>query len=380
LKNRQHTSFSDHCSNVKISPFTSFILDALRMFSALGVVLAHLPITRVAPAAGWARPYGHLMVMCFFVLSGLLIASSVEGKKLSAERYAALRLGRLWSVAVPCLFFTLLLQVVGARINPEHFQIFDRGYAWARYGLTTFFLNEVWFTSSGPATNQPVWSLAYEAFYYAFFGIAVFVRPWSVKCLLLVGVMALMGPKILVLLPAWLIGVLAWKALHRRKVLMGLRWLIFGLFAFAFVLFVAINPAWPSGIASPPWSFSSSWVTDVVFGAIVAGAIVGIDLVWGERIPPAWLDTVIRRGAGVSFTLYLLHYPLMVFASGVLRYDHSNPWQVGAILLGVFAIVFAIGSWIEPQRKGWTTAILSLLERIKTGLRGVYREVWSGGT
>src|SRR5690606_35073240 len=139
--------------------FTSWFLDLLRVLAATGVVFSHLATTKLASGVAWLQPFGHLMVVCFFVLSGFLIAASVSGRNVGGRRYAALRLGRLWSVAIPCLVVTLVLNVIAQWAAPVEFATFDRGHSLMRYGLVALFLNELWFSSAGMAFNSPVWSL-----------------------------------------------------------------------------------------------------------------------------------------------------------------------------------------------------------------------------
>lgn len=348
-----------------ISRFTSWFLDLLRVVSAIGVVFAHLSTTRLAPGMAWIQPYGHLMVVCFFVLSGFLIAASVEGRRLGLGRYTALRLGRLWSVALPCMLVTLLLHLLAQNVVPEAFNAYQRGFAFVRYVLVTFFVNEVWFLSAATPLNAPVWSLAYEAWYYALFGVAVFVRDRLWRGILLVGLALMAGPKILLLFPIWLLGVALWKKLRERTRLQPWAWPVLVLSVLTIAIWVLVHPRWPQMVGYKPWFFSASWISDFIFGAAVAGVIMGVDVLWGSRQITGRADTWVRKAAGVSFTLYLLHYPLMAVAAMVLPYDRSSVWQVGAILVAIFVFTFVFGSWIEPQRKLWTAKIEDVIRLAK---------------
>jgi peptidoglycan/LPS O-acetylase OafA/YrhL len=345
---------------VTISRFTSFFLDFLRAAAALGVVAAHLTITHLAPSAALFEKWGHLMVLIFFVLSGFLIAASVEGKAIDARRYTALRLGRLWSVLIPCLLITLALQLTVGAINPQHASAFQRGHLALRFTLPVFFLNEMWFTSSAPPFNSPLWSLAYEAWYYAFFGVCIFVRSPVRRTIILIAMAAVIGPKVLALFPAWLTGVALLKLFHRRQQLRPWAWPIFiGALALAAIWFV-LNPQWPQSIGHQPMFFSAAFLADYVFGLAVAGVILGVELLWGQRTPAAWIDLPVRKAAAVSFTLYLIHFPLMVSFGAILPYDPTNPWQVGAIVAVILIIALVLGSWIEPQRRTWTAQVSRL--------------------
>ncbi len=346
-----------------ISRFTSFFLDFFRAAAALGVVAAHLTITHLAPSDGFFERSGHLMVLVFFVLSGFLIAASVDGKAIDAKRYTALRLGRLWSVLIPCLLITLALQLTVGAINPQHAAAFQRGHSALRFTLPIFFLNEVWFNSAAPPFNSPLWSLAYEAWYYAFFGVGIFVRSPVRRVIILLVMAAVVGPKVLALLPAWLIGVALLKIIRRRAQLRPWAWpVLLGSLALAAAWFV-FNPQWPQLIGHQPMFFSAAFLSDYIFGLAIAGVILGVELLWGQRAPAPWIDLPVRKAAAVSFTLYLIHFPLMVTAGAILPYDPANPWHICGIVAVILAIALALGSWIEPQRRSWT----ALLSRIFAG-------------
>lgn len=351
---------------MRISPFTSWFLDLLRVVAAVGVVLSHLASTKFASDAGWLQPFGHLMVVCFFVLSGFLIAASVDGKNTGGVRYAALRLGRLWSVAIPCLLITVLLQFLGQRLAVDQLGSVERSHSVARYGLTALFMNELWFKSAGPGYNLPVWSLAYEAWYYALYGVVRFVRDRVWRVILVVGLAAIAGPKILILFPIWLLGVFLWSTIKRfRQIPIGFGWAALGVSVCAIAVWTWFHPLWPSRIGYAPWFFSSAWLSDFVFGIAIAGLIFAVNLLWGSFHVSSLHQRWVRSAAGVTFTVYLLHYPLMIFVSKVVAYDRASLWHVGGLLVLLFAIMYLFGSWIEPERKQWTAQIESLFRAVR---------------
>jgi len=48
-----------------------------------------------------------------------------------------------------------------------------------RLAAAAAFLNEIWFWSITPLSNVPVWSLGFEAWFYALFGVFIFLRGWK---------------------------------------------------------------------------------------------------------------------------------------------------------------------------------------------------------
>ena len=339
---------------MRIAPLTSLFLDGLRSVAAIGVMFAHLDNSRLVPGAGGLQPYGGFFVVAFFVLSGFVISATTNRQQSDGVRYFAARLARLWTVALPALLVAFLLQKVCEAISPSFIGNFDRGHSDLRYLLSATFSNELWFTSSGPPMILPVWSLAYEFWYYVIFGIAVYVRQRYVQIIGLLVIFGFVGPKILALLPVWLIGVGAWKTTRFRETLtQWVPWIVGGSVTLLTALIVK-HPRWPDEIGYAPWFFSGAWISDSIFSLGIAGLIVGVDAgLYGCHVPRVW-SVIIRRSAGVSFSLYLLHFPLMVSCAALLPYNSASYLSVALILCLILVIVYLFGVIFEPQRKKWT--------------------------
>jgi peptidoglycan/LPS O-acetylase OafA/YrhL len=268
------------------------------------------------------------------------------------------------------LAITLVLQMLVMALAPEQAGLFHRGHLLIRYGLSAFFLNEAWFMSAGPSFNAPLWSLAYEAWYYAFFGVCVFVRSPVRRGFILAAMTLVIGPKVLALLPVWLTGVALWKLFRWREKLRPRAWPLLIAAVGLTTSWVVLNPHWPQAIGYQPWFFSAAFLSDFIFGVAIAGVILGVDLLWGQRTPVAWLDLLVRKAAGVSFTLYLIHFPLMLTAGALLPYGKSNPWHVGGLVVITLIAAFVVGSKIEPQRRAWTTQLARFLAFLRIHLPG----------
>lgn len=337
---------------MRIKPFTSFALDVLRVGAALGVVISHLGLTKLVPDFRFSN--GHLFVVCFFVLSGFVIVATSDPQRMTPPRYFSLRLARLWTVALPCLACTLILEILGRHFAPDHYALFSRGSGagnLARYGLTAFFLNESGFWSAGPPSNSPVWSLPYEAWYYAIFGVAIFVRPATKRYGLLLLFAILAGPRILLMMPIWLLGGLIWNLSKNPRSVFPWRWPILSISILLSAYMIWFQPQYPDALGTKPLFFSAMWISDFIFGCAVAGIILSVDLIWGEINVPHALGRLIKEISEVSFTLYLLHFPLMVFASGFIHYDSTNLLQISIVLTVIASVIYGVGKFTEPQRK-----------------------------
>ena len=190
----------------------SLVLDTLRILAATAVFLGHTNFPWFFGGGEIGPNNGQDYVVIFFVLSGFVIAWSIDRKKeLTFSQYTFDRLTRLWSVALPALIVGVALDFWGRSINLETYQhIFAARYLEAKILVSSVFMHESWFFSVRPGSNGPFWSLSYEFLYYMIFG-SIMLLP-SLKCKLIGGLLWILiaGPKILLLFPCWLIGCLAY--------------------------------------------------------------------------------------------------------------------------------------------------------------------------
>ncbi|MFQ3189263.1 MAG: peptidoglycan/LPS O-acetylase OafA/YrhL [Paraglaciecola sp.] len=89
-----------------------------------------------------------------------------------------------------------------------------------------FFVTQIWFLSAIPFSNGPFWSLGYEFWYYVIFAIVFYIKT-PIKYLLLLVICLFVGPKILLLLPIWLMGVMVYKITISGKISEPSGWGIF---------------------------------------------------------------------------------------------------------------------------------------------------------
>jgi len=157
---------------------------------------------------------GREAVIVFFVLSGYLVGgqalNALRKCRFSASGYFTARLSRLYAVVVPALLLTSIADYLAGTwtVARDGAPVF---------GLNLLFLQQIFGDSYG--SNGPLWSLAYEGWFYALFGLALTVcarrqedRAALPAALLLVAAVALLWarcPLILWMFPLWLAGVLA---------------------------------------------------------------------------------------------------------------------------------------------------------------------------
>ena len=190
---------------------------------------------------GFGPNNGQDFVIIFFVLSGFVIAWSIDQKKgYQFRQYLFDRLTRLWSVVLPALILGLLLDHIGKSIHPQTYRsIFSEDQLKLKVLLSSLFLHESWFFSIRPGSNGPLWSLSYEFFYYMIFGTIALLPTLKSKIIAGVFFCTIAGPKILILFPCWLAGCLSYwwcKKIRLNLVISFTLLLISGFFLYFILL------------------------------------------------------------------------------------------------------------------------------------------------
>lgn len=341
----------------------SVYLDLVRVGAAIVVLVTHLAYTELSGGmlAPW-RLLGNDAVMVFFVLSGYVIAHVAATREDTPRDYMLSRLARLWSVALPALAVTMVLDRTGAMLSPLDYSVWWYQDAWPAVRVLTAlsFTNELWFLSIRPFSNGPYWSLGYEFWYYAIFAAWIFLkgarRAWVVLALCL-----LVGPKILLLFPIWLLGV--WVYRRNQAGGVGLRVgaaLFFGSLAL-YALFrwsgaPAMLLAETQGLLGKPvvdgmLRFSNEFAASYIIGPLVAAHFVGAFAL--SRHLERWTAPAapfIRWLAQSTFTIYLVHYPVLRFIGAVSPYDRTSPLAVALVFATTLLACIGMAMVTERQK------------------------------
>lgn len=265
-----------------------------------------------------------MAVAVFFVLSGFVIRYVTLSRESTAKQYFIDRASRIYSVVVPAL---------GITIACEWFAI--HSVPWRslpiQLAANLTFQAQNWGYEINPLHNDAFWSLSFECVYYVVYGLVFYrIRYRWLACFLL---LLVAGPSITLMFPVWLLGCLALDT-HQR--LRGFRYApsLF-LVAVLSVLFAARSSVRhlatltdqahrASWVHQLPW-LSRASASFVLVGLIASVFIVSsLSLLDGLRIP-SLIATWIRVSADGTFSLYLLHLPLLILVAFKMGPTKSLP-------------------------------------------------------
>ena len=316
-------------------------LDFVRGLAALMVICGHVRGImfvngndlahpgRLTKALYFATSLGHQAVMIFFVLSGFLISGSVlkayQEERWSWRWYLTNRLTRLYVVLIPAL-------VLGAFLDRMGISCFGtRGIYGGRGGdfvvqvpvashltLKAFvgnalFLQKILVPTFG--SNGPLWSLANEFWYYIVFALLLMTilgKGKTVRSAGLIGAMLIgigMGIQMSLYFLIWLMGV---AINFMPQIKRGMRALMTA--ALIAVLLALLASKYLNQTGS---DFALGLASTVLIYALLQTTAPSVGKLFARMA---------HRLANMSYTLYVVHLPLIVFISAwILRSGRWNP-------------------------------------------------------
>ncbi|HBH43623.1 MAG TPA: hypothetical protein DDY28_04355 [Hyphomonas atlantica] len=361
----------------------SIYLDIIRFLAALVVLASHIGYYRFTQGnMQWIRDLnlGSDAVVLFFVLSGFVIAYTTFARNRGAAVYAEARLARLYSVIIPALVFTFVIDTLGAQLMPHAYEGWwynaedPAGQVFRALTFTT----HAWFDNIRVGTNGPFWSVAYEAWYYAGFGVAVFCRGRT--RILLLSLMALIvGPSVLLLAPCWVLGVVLQQFVqrgHATKLSTPMGWLlaITPWIPYAGALALDLPDRLLSatfvllGQDSRPYDvlgFSDEFLWNTLLAVLMSLHFLGVYRLASEaNWIGARMEAIVRWCSGATFSLYLFHYPILTFLHGLPGYDGVNTVHVIVMTIVTLVACFLLAEISERRLGHWKRITRNIFERI----------------
>lgn len=347
--------------------------DGLRGLLALWVALAHVVcwcgFGRIAGEGFKPKLWSMLTgadaaAECFIILSGFAIATLLQRERTTYGRYMLRRVLRIYPVYIVALLLAIwMAPATGMIINTvswhgDFYMDWQRtaqmrqeaawgGHAWAHVLLLQGLLPRTVMEGVSVTFLLPAWSIGLEEQFYlvAPFLLWLLRRSWGLVAVLLVAVAGQ------VLQSYWNNPVNASLPF----------WLPFFL--------VGIGSSYLAGLLERNRETMKHWGGAVAFSALIGAMFLAREplpfLIWAVACPVAlgawsgfaswigrfvgWvLNNRLAQWIGqVSYSLYLLHWPLIIMLLGVLhRYDPGLPKQVVlALMLGIGMPVIFLLSW-----------------------------------
>jgi peptidoglycan/LPS O-acetylase OafA/YrhL len=374
-------------------------LDMVRGLAAVAVLVYHVryrffldfgDVTERGPLAGaWyvLTAFGHDAVMVFFVVSGFLVGSATirdcRSGQWSWRDYLTARCVRLYVVLVPGLLVTMLWDWIGLRWFGQS-AIYTGATQWyrhdyfdvaARTGVGTLLANAAFLQGIFSPTfgsNDALWSLAFEFWYYVAFpllAIGVLSRLALTTRLLYLLASAVVlygiGGTMTSYFPIWLlgagIGMLPSSAAFTRY---PRRWAVVAGAVFAMWLFLSHTSTLRIAVGHSLWALDSC--TGVVFGIWL------YTFLHDRRASDSGTyGRVARRLANSSYTLYVVHLPLLILLRAWLVPD--APWTptprtigMGCVIASVALVyAFIVASQTEAKTPTIRRSVVALLRRVR---------------
>lgn len=348
-------------------------LDLLRFIAALVVVVVHargeafVIYSELAPgeqgiisALFYAvTRIGNEAVLLFFVLSGFLVGGKTFQRILNNEfrpmDYAIDRVSRIYVPLVPCLLLTTIVGLfLGTPFRTHHLL------------GNLMFLQGISVPSFGG--NDPLWSLAYEAWFYVLAWILGVLRMGNtfnvVHFSALVLLFVIFTKLQVVYLFCWLLGSIGYLCPPRR---FSATYVILAIVATSYaILGIQLQSESDFGpLKSFKWLVLSLPLSRLL---VAAGATVLIQQVL--LLPPVgrlatWANVTGTRLAAFSYTLYLCHFPVLKLLGslGLGSSRYLTPYSLGCFVVMIAASV--LSSWLlytvferrTPEFRRWLKGI-----------------------
>ncbi|MGH7950344.1 MAG: acyltransferase family protein [Limisphaerales bacterium] len=315
-----------------ISPFQSDVLDLSRWVAAFLVVVEHLRSLMFADYGTQGRSgimdklfyfftgFGHSAVMVFFVMSGFLVGGKVLDRlrqgNFDWQKYGVDRVSRLYAVYVLALLLGGALDYFGYQYFnqigfynhkfPGRIAVINHNFH-QNLTVPVFAVNfAMCQTILGPVfgSNGPLWSLANEFWYYVTGPLAfalIFQKKVGFRVFGTIGLAIIiwfLPTPILIYSLVWLLGAMLY--FMNGRVLVPF-WISLILFAVSF------------SVARLQW-LTIPYLADFLIGisfALLINSAAGAS----RRLPG---HNRSRTAAGFSYSVYLCHFPFLVFVLSLL--------------------------------------------------------------
>lgn len=341
-------------------------LDQCRWLAALFVVAAHLRNLLFVNYAAlrnkgialklfyFLTGFGHEAVIVFFVISGILVGGTAlhefREKRFSIRNFFIRRFSRIYIVLIPALLIGYLLDNVGlGYFNDSQLYTHSEWYSfnapfaarssWDILLGNALMLHHIVVPTFG--SNEPLWSLAYEWWYYCLFCFAIGLAgaangrlARTCHAALIVFLFLVLPAKLLIWFLLWLLGAAIGTApLNRIRISP-----IFG-----YILFFGALALARVGHAT----YSGGLYVDFTRDLTVAAGFCALLMSFSRQKPAVseltYGGKIHRNLAAFSYTTYLFHFPFMIFIAAFLSSVFGFPLLQQPSLSGIVCYLLLLG-------------------------------------
>jgi len=354
-------------------------LDALRGIAALYVMISHAKwllwegyyqgfikdsarysvIEKISVYALSIFKYNHQAVIFFFVLSGFVIhlkysknIATYGDAGFSVKKYLVKRIKRIYPPFLLSMAITFILDGIGSHLNytiyygatPDNIinTIITKQHDLVNFIGNLFFIQNEYIGVWG--TNGPSWSLKYEWWFYMLYPILIYINKKSVlNSLLAVTALFIVSNLVpnlvnisffivvLKYLALWWLGAVL-ADVYNKRIPINHHKFCFLVFLFPLLIIIEILKINIDFFANDfLWALGFFGLLNLFFYLQEKGFVFS----WTMKLQ--WLGDC-------SYTLYIIHFPILVFLNGVILHytNNSMPRSLVFIFPGiVISFVFA---------------------------------------
>lgn len=307
--------------------------DSARALAALLVLLGHSYQIIVRPVYqdffGVAGVLAQTSVMVFFALSGFLIGQSIQNNKknnqgtFNIDRYMVSRAKRIYPPLIISLIFTGFLFVIA----PYFFETGSHAYVdspgmLARQGFDVsidsmignlLFLNG--FVTINISANGALWSLPVEVWYYIIGGL-LFTRSLT-TCLLIPAILfvtlSMLNEQFMVYSYVWGGGLLMSQLLVAKVRVKAYAMALFGVLMGGIGIMLAYDYASQYFIEDKNIDYS------LIENMNIATGLSFCSVLYLVALGSIKLPKIFKGWAACSYTIYIFHFPILLFIYGCFQ-------------------------------------------------------------
>ena len=298
-----------------------------------GIIEAEQPAAMKAWRFVVSFDLGHHGIVGFFVMSGFLVGGSTlahlrENKPFLLD-YFIHRFARIYLVLIPAILITIILDGVGRTLFAG-VGVYEAPFQQKHYNpllILTDFLNLQGIVATHYGNNGPLWSVAYEFWYYMLFPLLLLplssgYSPRAGKLAAAAAAVVIIG---VTLAQQWfIVGFILWglgaaAAVPKRPLVRSAGLALLINIVTVISLRLTINGALP--LDYPLIQYASDLVSALAFANLILTLRFSTGVTWRPLVP-----RIHKQLADLSITVYAIHNPSLLFLRAAATWLFGDVW------------------------------------------------------